>query len=211
MPLIKLENIDHESAWGLWEINESSDKLFSMLKPSGEDLKKINLIRLDSKKSECMACRLTAIELLGLWGKEYKGVGSDDNGKPCLINSPYHISLSHSSKYAAAIISKQSHLAIDLEIIRPKLLSVAPRILNKEELNEANGDLTKLCIYWCCKEVIYKSHSNRKISFREDISIHSFLLKENGECSGQLKLSGSFLSFNIKYFLYDNYIIAYNQ
>jgi 4'-phosphopantetheinyl transferase len=211
MPLIKLENIDNESAWGLWQITESSDHLFSLLKPSGEDLKKINMISLNSKKAESMACRLTAIEILHLWREKYKGVGSFDNGKPCLIDSPFHISLSHSNKYAAAIISKQSHIAIDLEMIKQKLNVVAPRILNEEELKEANSNLTKLCIYWCCKEVIYKSHSNRKINFRKEIFITPFSLKENGECTGELKLSGSILSFSIKYFLYDNYIIAYNR
>jgi 4'-phosphopantetheinyl transferase len=209
MPLIKLENIDQESAWGLWQITESSSNLFSLLKPNGDDLKKINMIGLDSKKAESMACRLTANEILRSWGKEYEGIGSDDNGKPCLINSPFHISLSHSRKYAAAIISRKPYAAIDLEMIQPKLTVVAPRILNEGELKEANADLTKLCIYWCCKEVIYKSHSNRKINFRNEISIHPFLLMENGECTGELKLSSSSLSFNIKYFLYDNYIIAY--
>jgi 4'-phosphopantetheinyl transferase EntD len=211
MPLIKLETIDEESAWGLWQITETSADLFSMLKPSGEDLKKINIIRLDSKKSESMACRLTAIEIFSVWGKEYNGVGSDLNGKPCLINSPFHISFSHSTKYAGAIVSKQTHIAIDIEMIRPKLLAVGPRILNQDELKEANGDLTKLCIYWCCKEVIYKSYSNRKISFREEIFIHPFSLKNNGQCTGELKLSGSNLSFTINYFVYDNYIIAFNQ
>jgi 4'-phosphopantetheinyl transferase len=211
MPLIKLEQIDQESAWGLWQINESSSDLFSLLKPSDEDLNKINMISLDSKKAESMACRLTAKEILKQWGKEYFGVGSDENGKPSLIKAPFHISLSHTRKYAAAIISRHTHIAIDLEMIQPKLMTVGPRILNENELKDANADLTKLCVYWCCKEVIYKSHSERKINFKKGIFIHPFLLKDQGECKGELKLLDDILSFNIKYFLYDNYIIAYNQ
>jgi 4'-phosphopantetheinyl transferase len=211
MPLIKLEQIDQESAWGLWQINESSSHLFSLLKPSDEDLKKINMINLDSKKAESMACRLTVKEILNQWGIEYFGLGSDENGKPSLIKANFHVSLSHTKKYAAAIISKQSHVAIDLEMIQPKIMAVAPRILNENELKDAGEDLAKLCIYWCCKEVIYKSYSERKINFKKAICIQPFLLKDMGECRGELKLLDDILSFNIKYFLYDNYIIAYNQ
>ncbi|HXA01728.1 MAG TPA: hypothetical protein VNW99_07055, partial [Cytophagaceae bacterium] len=70
-------------------------------------------------------------------------------------------------------------------------------------------DICKLAVYWSCKEVVYKFHAQRKLSFKENIFIEPFTFSEQGECMAGLKLKGIQTRFKIKYRQFGNYIIAY--
>ena len=59
-------------------------------------------------------------------------IGTEPNGKPYLINSPLHISLSHAGTYAAAAVSTQP-LGVDIERTRKVSESVARRIATESE------------------------------------------------------------------------------
>ncbi|ULT29242.1 hypothetical protein KUH03_20355 [Sphingobacterium sp. E70] len=59
---------------------------------------------------------------------------SDANGKPYLANFPQKISLSHSFDYAAAMISTEGEVGIDMEIIKTKVERIQHKFLKPVEL-----------------------------------------------------------------------------
>lgn len=210
MPVFLTDTINENCSLSIWKITESYQDLAGMFDPLPEDLKKINSIHHPAKRTECIASRMALKEILKASGIAYKGILYEKNGKPYLAGSPEHISFSHSGEYACALLHKTKNVAVDLEIIRKKLTVVCPRIMNNSELSDAGNDLCKLAVYWTCKEVVYKFHAERKLSFKENIFIEPFKLAEHGECRAQLKLNSAHSRFIIKYRHFGNYIIAYS-
>ena len=80
------------------------------------------------------------------------------NGKPDLIQSPYHFSLSHSDEYGAILISRQA-CGIDLQKEFDNL-KLATKILNdveKEEFEETRFKIEYLNKKWAAKEAYGKA------------------------------------------------------
>jgi 4'-phosphopantetheinyl transferase len=209
MPVFLTETINENCSLTIWKITESYDDLISIFDPLAEDLEKFNSIHHPVKRTECIASRMALKEILKLSGIPYKGIGYEKNRKPYLVGSGVYISFSHSGDYACALMHKTKNAAIDLEMIREKLTIVCPRILNNDELRDAGENIAKLAVYWSCKEVAYKFHAERKLSFKKNIFIEPFIFAESGECKAELKLNGIHTRFKIKYRLFGNYIIAY--
>jgi phosphopantetheinyl transferase len=209
MPVFLTETINENCLLGIWKITESCEDLIGIFEPFPEDLEKFNSISHPAKRTECVASRMALKELLKKTGSQYRGISYDKNRKPLLAGSNQHISFSHSGDYACALLHKTKNVAVDLEMIREKLRIVSPRVLSKMELNDAGQDISKLAVYWTCKEVIYKFHGERSLSFKEDIFIEPFTFKAKGECMAELQLKGVFTRFIIKYRHFGNYIIAY--
>jgi 4'-phosphopantetheinyl transferase len=67
------------------------------------------------KQRERLAARCCVRELVVQTGKTYEGIVKDDHDKPHLIGLKYHISISHSFPYAAAILHKKLRVGIDVE------------------------------------------------------------------------------------------------
>jgi 4'-phosphopantetheinyl transferase len=209
MPVFLTETINENCFLSIWKINESCEDLIRMFEPFPADLEKFNSINHPAKRIECVASRMALKEALKKDKIPYQGISYDKNRKPYLRDSEHHISFSHSGEYACALLHKSKNVAIDLEMVRKKLTIVCPRILSSAELNDAGHDICKLAVYWTSKEVVYKSHAERKLSFKEDIYIEPFTFTSEGECMAGLKLKGSLVRFKIKYRHFGNYIIAY--
>jgi len=210
MPLEKIEQISEGRLWALWKIEESAEELMQLLKPEGYDLSFLYNISNYEKKREWLASRLTIKALVNHIGEEYSGTYCDEYGKPYLNNCPFFISLSHSKTIAAAILCKKAPVGIDAEVIGPKLNHIAPRVLNPIELANSLNLTPQLCVYWCVKEVVYKLHGKKKISLRDNILIHPFVLENEGLCKSELNHEGLVTVYNVKYLKVDNHIIAFN-
>lgn len=116
-------------------------------------------------------------------GFPYDQLEIADSGKPHLPGTDVHFSLTHCGDYAAAILSQQGSVGIDLEAtgdrifrIRHKFLSdqeqailVAAADLNDlQEGSEASRWLTRA---WSAKESIYKWYGESGVDFIRDISL----------------------------------------
>jgi 4'-phosphopantetheinyl transferase len=209
MPEFLTETMNENCSLSIWKITESCRNLIDMFQPFPDDQAKFNSISHPAKKAECVASRLALKEILKISKIPYQGISYDINRKPYLTGTHYHISFSHSGEYACALLHKTKNIAVDLEMIREKLKIVCPRILNKDELKDAGHDTCKLAVYWTCKEVVYKFHAERKLSFKEDILIEPFTFTPEGECMAGLKLNRGYIRFKIKYRHFGDYIIAY--
>ena len=91
---------------------------------------------------------------VGFEGVELE-VGKDDNGKPYLINSKYHISISHKFPYVTSIFDNKA-CGVDIERIDNKVRKIKSKFLTENEEKKIGDNLKKLVEYWSIKESTYK-------------------------------------------------------
>jgi len=209
MPITKIEKINSNSFWCLWEITETADQLLKKILLSEDGKREIEEISHPIKKRERLASRGCIQELVKEIGKEYKGITKDEHDKPHLIGLNHHISISHSFPYAVAIIHKKLQAGIDIEKPSEKLGRIAHRFLNDHEFLDCEGDIKKLCVYWSGKEAIYKLNGKVGLNFKKDIHIFSFELHKRDTIRSEFYLSGSTVKIALNYQEIQDHMICY--
>ena len=104
------------------------------------------------------------------------------SGKPYLPQFPQHqISISHTSKWVVVAVNTQGGpIGVDVELISPKALNIAPRFCSHYELRlirevePSRLQATYATIFWTCKEAMYKLVGRKGLSFSENIRITLF-------------------------------------
>lgn len=108
--------------------------------------------------------------------------------KPFLPDEQYHFSISHCGNFAAAIVSKNERVGIDIEIEAPKVAKIAHKFLNNhEQLMVDSWQLTVLpstnhyqmhTLFWSAKETIFKWWGNGDVDFKEHIHLFGTTVAE---------------------------------
>lgn len=209
MPLKKTERISESAFWSLWEIRESEEELLDFLKIDHDIERIISNIRNNKKRLECISGRLALKNLLEEIGESYHGIWKDDHGKPFLKESDFHISLSHSFPYVAAMINKKNAVGIDIEKIDGKIKRIEHKFLNEQEMFDANHEIEKLILLWSTKESIYKAFGRRNITFKDQIEITPFELLPEGSLNAKVKVNGSIQFFEVSYLTINGFILTY--
>lgn len=207
MPAVKLEKINNNAWWCLWEITESLAQMERNVLLSEQGKEELQEIKHPTKKLESLASRRCIQEIMKFIGKDYHGIYKDEHSKPHLIDSNYQISISHSFPYATGILHKKLKVGIDLEKPVEKLTNVANRFLNDEEFIHADGNLKALAIYWSGKEAIYKLNGRYGLSFREDIKIYPFPVRKRDTIRSEMLIESKPVRISLHYReLYGYYI-----
>jgi 4'-phosphopantetheinyl transferase len=209
MPLSKLEKINANSFWCIWEITETFDQLYQRVVLSEHGKREIAGISHPVKQLERLAARCCVQELVRQTGKDYQGIIKDEHDKPFLLDYAFHISISHSYPYAAAILHKKLPVGIDIEKPVEKLGRIAHRFLNDDEFMDCKGDLKKLCIYWSGKESIYKLNGKTGLNFKKDIRIAPFELHKRDVIKSQFSLGNNSVRIALNYQELYGHIICY--
>ena len=159
----KISNVD--SIIWIWKINESSDAL-SILTDQKTDVKNEN------KKKEFYASRVLIEKMCEELNILFEGIRKDNNGKPHLIKSKYHISISHKFPYVSVIFDTKK-CGIDIERIDEKVKKIKSKFLSEDEELVVGENLKKLVEYWSIKETAYKVDGTtidlKNIEIREKI------------------------------------------
>jgi len=206
MPLEKLE-CQQERAWGLWKITEPEDTLLNFIKEHESISSEITH---PQKRLEFITGRILAQIILEKLGRSFKGVTKDDYGKPFYKSNSVHLSLSHSYPYVAALADTQKSVGIDVEQIKSKLQRIAPRILHPLELDNAESNETKLCIYWCAKETLVKVYGKKDLIFSEHLIISPFQLQKQGSVTGKIIANNTETIIPLYYQVYDGFVLVFN-
>jgi 4'-phosphopantetheinyl transferase len=207
MPLENLHN-GINSAWALWKIEEDETTLASQVAPYEISPLQVSHV---TKRLEFLAGRVLIRKLLNQWDLEFRGLTKDEFGKPFLRNHPFHISLSHSYPYVAAVIDREKVVGIDLEQPKEKLLKIAPRVLDPTELADAGTDIVKHCIYWCAKETLVKIHGKKDLIFSQNLKIQPFSASNEGELIGRIIVNTYQTAIPLRYFVDENFVVVLNQ
>lgn len=102
----------------------------------------------------------------------------DGGGKPFLPDLQLNFNISHTSRIAAAIISKDYSVGIDAEKIDERVLKIQHKFLHKDEqafTDQLMGfqKVEMLTKYWTIKEAVYKWWGIGGVDFSNDIRIIS--------------------------------------
>lgn len=141
---------------------------------TSEEAEELAGIRHSLQRVEWLACRAAVRQLVVEQGLTYAGLRKDEFGKPHLIGSSWHISLSHTAGWAAAVLHRARPIGIDIEPVRDKFTRVVPRILSESEIAHAAGSPDRLAVYWCAKESLYKLYGKRQLTFRQHLHVEPF-------------------------------------
>jgi 4'-phosphopantetheinyl transferase len=177
MPLYKTIHHNSNTQILIWNITESFEQLNQEIQ-----LNQKNQLRLNGMKSEMhQRAFLSVRKLLSLAGYSDFDLFYDEFGKPHLIDEK-HISITHSHQFSAIILSSEA-VGIDIEMQRNKILKIAHKFVNDEELNRlqrtnSSGFVKKLTIKWGAKEAIFKIRNEKGISFKNHIHVQPFELND---------------------------------
>lgn len=142
--------------------------------------------------------------------------------KPFLKDEQYHFSISHCGNYAAAIVSKDERVGIDIEIPTTKVLRVLKKFLSKNELvyfnlynaaynnNLATAEqINQSTFLWSAKEAIFKWWGSGEVDFSEMMHIEHFELQHEGACTGWFKKSNTNTKLPLTYKQFNNLCLVY--
>lgn len=207
MPLIK--KIECAEGWGgIWKVTEPLENLVDSL----SDLEKVEF---HTKIKQCCVKRqieYASVRVLLHQLQENALIGYYESGRPYLVNSDLNISITHSDKFVAILLSRNQIPGIDIEVRKERIQQLRSRILGDTETAETTDELY---LHWCAKETAYKILNSVCVDFREDLTIPC-LTSNNSEkenhCFQLLyhldDVKKGYLTIN--YELNDEYILAYS-
>ena len=209
MGCITKHYLNEFSVLGVWKIEEDLDTLLDLDILDNDELKKYKGFKSNSRKFEFLSVRALLSELIG---KEARIVYNKNN-KPFLKDGSRFISISHSHKLTAILLSTNEKVGIDLEYMRSNIAAIAFKFLNRREkvTKEQENRIYHLYIHWCAKEALYKICDKEGISVRKNLTIEPFKVLESGEIKGQVRTDKINESFDLFYTKYDNYTIVWTK
>lgn len=207
MPVILEKIYENNISLAVWQITESHDELQAMLPSEILTDAELASISHPQKQVEFFCSRLVIKHLANSLDIKYLGIKKDAFGKPYLVGSIWQMSLTHTSKYVAAVLHPSEAIGMDMEKPSETLKRIAYKFLSEAELAEADSDIEKLCIYWSAKEALYKLYGKRKVIFNENLFVFPFL-KEQNKITGRLKINEIDKTYNIYVEKIDGYILV---
>jgi 4'-phosphopantetheinyl transferase len=209
MGCITKHYLNEFSILGVWKIEEDLDTLMDFVELDKEEKKKYKRFSSNSRKLEFLSVRALLAELLG---KEAKIVYNKNN-KPFLMDGSRFISISHSYKLTAILLSTNERVGIDLEYMSCNIAALQFKFLNRKEkiTKDSNYRRYHLYIHWCAKEALYKICDKEGISLKNNITIKPFDVKESGEIKGSVLTDKINESFDLYYSKYANYAIVWTK
>ncbi len=213
MPLLKTYT---SPLIGIWEIQETRQELLSLLKNKEIYTSELSEIHNEKRRKEWIAVRLLLEHFTGT----RTHIKYHENGKPQLFGNKSHISISHTSGYAAVILSKKQNPGIDIEFKSDRAWKLRRRYMSETEIDGLNTALqispipSKLfemaTVCWCAKETAFKALSQSNVDFIKHLHIMTFSLPGR---KGSLLLKETKTSkhkmFRVNYRIADDYIITW--
>lgn len=210
MAIAYRQQVDDDTEFALWKIEEEADELYSQLQLDTWEQAYYEKLNKSKRHLHWLGTRVLLRKMLKT--DEYIDCKVDIHGKPYLVNLPYHISLSHSFDYAAVMISRSRPVGIDIEQIKEKVERIAEKFLDPRELEFISEDkhrIQQLYVCWCAKEAVYKCYGQKEVSFLDNISLEPFVFEGHGALGAGLDKGPVSLDYVVEYLQYEDYMIGY--
>src|SRR5258705_5610835 len=182
MPIFFQHQITDTTRLGIWKIEES-EEFFKGNVPQHRDVTQPH------KRLQHLAGRFLLQFLFPDF--PYELIRIADTRKPYLADEQYHFSISHCGDFAAAIVSSDKRVGIDIELITPRIHRISKKFLSEYEWKYLNRDdqlfLKKwelkdrvetefLTFIWSAKEAVFKWYGDGQVDFSEHISLRDDIL-----------------------------------
>jgi len=209
MGCITKHYLNEFSVLGVWKIEEDINTLLDLVSLDPEDKKRYKGYSSNSRKLEFLSVRALLSELIG---KDARIVYNKNN-KPFLKDGSRFISITHSHKLTAILLSTNEKVGIDLEYMSSNISAIAFKFLNRKEKISKDPENKKYnhYLHWCAKEALYKICDKEGISIRRNITIDPFVVNDSGEIKGHVHTDKINESFDLFYSKYDNYTIVWTK
>lgn len=206
MPLHAIINPNPKTQVLVWKITETFNDLFDQVALTDSSLVRLNNMKSLRHQLGYLSVRLLLQQIkLNDYDLHYS-----PNGKPSLkiLESPY-ISITHSGEFSAIIVSNQP-VGIDIELIKPKVLQIAPRFMNVLHLENLTDleKIKKATIVWGIKECVFKIKNEKGISFPNHIFESQFEPSQN-QAKAQLQFNNQTENFQMFFEEIENYMLVY--
>lgn len=228
MPFYRKILVNQTTSIFIWKIEEDFNTLFREVK-----LKDTSLARLETMKSESHQKGFLAVRMLlqyigysdfdlfyDAFGKpnlKYEVISEKNEGikndKDVGIQHPTtgikHISISHSFDFSCICISDEKIVGIDVEVLKPKICSIAPRFMDVKHLENLNNEdkIKKATVIWGVKESIFKIKNEKGISFPKHIFEEEFQI-EDASGKAQLRFNGCIEDYWFRFEFLENYALV---
>jgi phosphopantetheinyl transferase len=177
MPVFFQHQINDTTRLGIWKIEET-EEFFKRNVPQHRN------VTHPHKRLQHLAGRFLLQFLFPDF--PYELIQIADTRKPFLPDEQYHFSISHCGDYAAAIVSRDKRVGIDIEIPVARIAEIMYKFLTAKEhgifnLIPGSGSPSAANTYqlptllWSAKESVFKWYADGGVDFRKQIQ----LLKQN--------------------------------
>lgn len=209
MAIAYRQQVDEDTAFALWKIEEDAEELYQQLQLNDDEKAYLQLLSKGKRNLHWLGTRVLLRKMLET--DEFIDCRIDAHGKPYLTNQPFHISLSHSFDYAAVMISRSRPVGIDIELIKEKVERIATKFMKPVEMTfiDPQHVIEHLYVCWCAKEAVYKCFGRKEVSFLDNIHLQPFHYAEKGSMNVSLKKDAIDLDFAVGFFQFNNYMIGY--
>jgi len=172
VPVFFQHPVNESTRIGIWKIEEN-EEFFKGTVPEHRD------VTHPHKRLQHLAGRFLLQFLFP--GFPFDLIRIADTRKPFLPGEQYHFSISHCGDFAAAIVSKDKRVGIDIEIPIEKIIRIQDKFLTEEEKkmfnihpdrhrdSMFNSQLPTLL--WSAKESIFKWYGEGGVNFKQHIRL----------------------------------------
>jgi phosphopantetheinyl transferase len=182
VPIFFQHQINETTRLGIWKIEETEDFFLGTVPLQRE-------VTHPHKRLQHLAGRFLLQFLYP--GFPYELIEIADTRKPYLPNEQYQFSISHCADFAAAIVSKNKRVGVDIEVISDRIHRVAYKFLSQSEQNflsrddklflrqwgiEEKVETEFLTLIWNAKESIFKWYGNGGVDFSQQIQLDGDIL-----------------------------------
>ncbi len=212
MALFLKKQVDDDCLIGVWEIVEEIDVLKAELL-KGDSINGLDIAEIERHKSlwrqkEWLCTRLLVNQLLG----KPTRIKYDEFRKPHLIDGSYNLSITHSKRFVAVILSKSKRVGIDLEQVSDKIAKIAFKFLGVNELKNLceKNKILQLYLHWCSKETLYKIYGRRDLDFVQNLKIETFDVNTRDYFIGFIEKDPYREEFLLHYFMIEDYVLVWS-
>ena len=156
-----------------WGLTEPSEELLQWVTLTAADMELLQAFRIEKRRREWLASRLLVKTVTGI----DPVISYLPNGKPYLQKPHQHISISHTNDLAVVVLHPGHQVAVDVEMITPRVTKVADRFLHASEVAMIPlGDaLLWQTLIWCAKEALFKYYGQQAIDFKQHFRVMPFV------------------------------------
>ena len=173
MPVFFQHQINEGTRLGIWKIEET-EEFFKGNVPLHRE------VTHPHKRLQHLAGRFLLQYLFPDF--PYQLIEIADTRKPFLPDQQYHFSISHCGDYAAAIVSKNQRVGLDIEIPVEKISRIMYKYLSAKEhelfnlipgtdTDQVVMNVEEPTLLWSAKEAVFKWYGNGGVDFRRQIQL----------------------------------------
>lgn len=188
---------------GIWKMDETTETMLSMSAyPDSVRTDASEGVSAASRLRERVAVRLLLETMTGIEPR----IGYLASGKPYIVNSNLHISISHTKGYAVVALSECFEVGVDIEMINKKVLNIRHRIVGADEVADS---VESVLLHWSAKETAFKILDMESIDFISNLKVYPFDIQSDNAFVLEENKTKNKQTFNINFCVSDDYVLTW--